>query len=577
MFLKRFIILAAGVLLAIAAFIIYFEYSKTQMEARFRAEREKYHIEGSVLQMTAASSISNAPAPAPNSTGSGDSNALIGPVPPPTSSATDTSTPTPAPTDTTTPTPQVTTPDPSLMPAPAPATGTDSNAAPAAPVMPSTLNSPRQPASVFQFAAYRPDLTPFRSALAIGQTAAAPAADTTAPAPTPQPEAPAPSAAAGNEASVIVLLYHQFVPAGTHVPAKLQWTMPVDVFASEMKYIHDNGYHVVSLSDVLAFIHHQKALPPGSVCITIDDGYKSPLVFAKPILDLYHYPWTFFIYPQFINDHPTSNYRGAASWPELLELQKEGVDIECHSMTHPTMTKKGSKSADQYAAWLVNETAGAKKVLEEHMGKTIPCFAYPYGAYNKQVEAATIAAGFEAIFTVESNPVHSTTNPYRIGRYTITQAEEKNFAAYLRQSALGIAKADPEPGSTITNSQPVITAVLSEMSADSLDPTSLVTQVRDMDVVKHDFDPATNTVRIYLPRPLVQPVEFVNIRVRDAKTGAIMVANWSFNYDPGAGATIHPPIPSSTPAPAPPPAPAPAPSATVGTSPASSPAQPKTD
>jgi peptidoglycan/xylan/chitin deacetylase (PgdA/CDA1 family) len=509
--------------------------------------------------MTAAGALGGAPAPAPtvSSSAGADSNALIGPVPPAASSSTDTSTP-------------VTTPDAGSTPAPAPAN--DSNAAPIMPFTPSTLNAPRQSGNVFQFAAWRPDLAPISSTVLFGQSTT-PAVTTSASAPPSLPEAPAPSTSSGSESSVIVLLYHQFVPPGTHVSPKLQWTMQQDVFESEMKYIHDNGYHVVSMSDVLAFIHHEKILPPGSVCITIDDGYKSAIALAKPILDKYGYPWTFFIYPQFINNTPTSSYKGAASWPELKQLQAEGVDIECHSMTHPILTKHGSKTPDQYAAWLENETAGAKKILEEQMGKPITCFAYPYGAHNKQVEAATIAAGFKAIFTVDSNPVHSTTSPYSIGRYTITQNVEKEF---------GVTRADPDPGSTISNPQPVITAVLTQMSADALDPASIETQVRDMGVVKHDFDPATNTVRIYLPRPLIQPVEFVNIHVRDAKTGAILVANWSFNYEPGAGAAVHPPILTSAPASTPPPAPTnanasaaetPAPSSTVGTAPA----LPKTD
>ena len=571
MFLKRFIILAVGVLLSIAAFVIYFEYSRSQMEERFRTEREKFHITGP-LQLTEANVPSEAPAPQPNFTGAQDTNALIGPVPPSGTSTPDSSS-TPAPS----PAPAASS-DSNSTPNPAPAA--DSNAAPATPSAPSTVNFPRpgNAMPVFQFASYRPDLAPFRSAIVMGQAtpAAAPVAAEPAPADATQPPA-------SGESSVIVLLYHQIAPAGTKLSPKLQWTMQEDVFASEMQYIHDNGYHVVPMSDVLAFIRHQKSLPAGSVCITFDDGYKSPLVFAKPILDKYGYPWTFFIYPQFINDTPTAGYKGAASWPELLELQKEGVDIECHSMTHPILTKHGSKTPDQYAAWLENETAGAKKILEQHMGKPITCFAYPYGAYNKQVQAAVIAAGFQAIFTVADNPVHSTTNIFSIGRYTITQGVEKNFAAYLHQSALSFTKADPEPGAVITNPQPVITAVLTQMSADALDPASLETQVRDMGVVKHDFDPATNTLRIYLPRPLIQPDVLVNVRVKDAKTGQIMVANWSFNYEPGAGAAVHAPIPVTAPAPSPAPAPSAARPNTapsipaVSNAPVSPPAAPKTD
>ena len=568
MFLKRFIILAVGVLVSIGAFVIYFEYSRSQMEERFRAKREEFHLTGP-LQLTAANISAEAPAPAavPSSTGAPDTNTLIGPVPPPASATPDSSssaTPAPvmpAPTLTpdagTTPAPAASS-DFNLTPTPTPAPAADSNTAPVTPSVPSTVNFPRQfdNASVFQIASYRPDLTPFRSAVELGQATPSTTPDAAAPAPVEAAQPPI-----QGEASVIVLLYHQIAPAGTKLSPKLQWTMQADIFESEMKYIHDNGYHVVPMSDVLAFIRHQKTLPAGSICITFDDGYKSPLVFAKPILDKYGYPWTFFIYPQFVNDNPTTSYKGAVSWPELLQLQKEGVDIECHSMTHPILTKKGNKSPEQYAAWLQNETAGAKKILEQHMGKRITCFAYPYGANNKQVEQAVIDAGFDAIFTVADNPVHSTTNIHSIGRYTITQGVEKNFAGYLHQSALSLSAADPEPGATISNPQPVITAVLTQMSADKLDPASLETQIRDMGVVKHDFDPATNTLRLYLPRPLIQHDEWINIHVKDAKTGQVMVANWSFNYEPGAGAAVHAPIPTSAPAPAAAPVPTPAPAA----------------
>ncbi len=41
-----------------------------------------------------------------------------------------------------------------------------------------------------------------------------------------------------------------------------------------MKYLHDNNYHVVPLSDVVRFVKHEIGLPPNAVAITIDDGYK---------------------------------------------------------------------------------------------------------------------------------------------------------------------------------------------------------------------------------------------------------------------------------------------------------------
>ena len=546
MLLKRIIVLAAGVLLFIAAFIIFFDVSRNKMENNFKAERVKFGVEGVVLT---SATPPTTPATAPSAVNA-DGNNLIGPVPP-------TSAPSTSATPATDSMPAVPAPAPDSTPVPAPL---DTNAAPApTPSAPasSTMYDRRESATpFFQLAAYHPDAD---TAVQLAQTLPGATVQTvTPPAPTIAPEsAPAPVAttsalrstpSATSGQTVIVFLWHQFKPAGTPISPKFMWTMHQDVFASEMKYIHDNGYNVIPMSQMLDFLHHKGTIPPKAVVITIDDGYKSAVVYAAPILKQYGYPWTFFIYPEFVT---VAEGSGAVSWNDLLELQKEGVDIESHSMTHPKLTSHRQKwngsihelTPDEYAAWLENETAGSKKLLEEKMGKPITVFAYPYGLYNKQVEAAAIGAGYDAIVTVADNPVHASTNIKSIGRYTMTTPVEKNFAAYLRQGVLVLENADPAPGTTISNPRPVITASLSY--AGTLDPSSIETEVRDFGNVKHDFDPATNTIRLYLPRNLIQPVVLVNIRVQDAATKQVMVANWHFNYEPAAGAAApaaHAPI-----------------------------------
>ena len=556
MLLKRIMALLGAVVLFIAGFIIYSDVLHSQMEERFRAEREKYHVDNLVLT---ASDPDAQVRPLSIPAAGTDSNALIGPVPPAT---TDNNAAAPA----ASATPAPSSPDTNAAP-PAPA-NTDTIAAPpppppdtnlpATPIPSSSMNYPRGNVSpFFQLASYRPSdagaMEMANPMVSVVTNSPAPAETSTEPTPSAAPKAlpavtPAePHTGNAGEGSVIVLLYHQFKAAGVKIPAMYQWTMNVDVFESEMKYIHDNGYNVISMADLLKFLHHQGTVPPRAVCITIDDGYKSAIVYAAPILKKYGYPWTFFIYPDFIT---VGEGPGAASWNDLLELQKEGIDIESHSMTHPNLKLHHQKvkgvwhnfTDQEYAEWLNNETAGSKALLEQHMGKTITCFAYPYGEYNTQVENAAIAAGYDAIFTVADNPVHSTTSLHSIGRYTITQGVEKNFAAYLRQGALGLSDADPAPGATTSNPRPVISATLGYQG--TLDPKSIETSVRDFGDVRHDFDPQTNTIRLYLPRDLIQPVVLVNIRVKDAQTGQVMVANWHFNYEPdaAAAAAAHTPI-----------------------------------
>src|ERR1700683_4187177 len=94
MFLKRSIVLAAAVLLFIAAFIIYSDVYHAQMENRFRAEREKFGIEGAVLTAAGPATSTEAP-PVPAAAPVTDTNTLTNPVPPPSSSSPDsTETPT---------------------------------------------------------------------------------------------------------------------------------------------------------------------------------------------------------------------------------------------------------------------------------------------------------------------------------------------------------------------------------------------------------------------------------------------------------------------------------------------------
>jgi peptidoglycan/xylan/chitin deacetylase (PgdA/CDA1 family) len=553
MLLKRLTLLAAGVLLFILAFIVYFEVSNTRMEQRFAAEREKFNIPpGAILTEAepATPKLPASPIPAPTSpSGTVDTNTLIGPVPPP---ATDT-TPAPAASNpdsapmapTPSAAPDTTTPVPSTS---LPMPDTNSAPAPSAPTPSSTMNDSATSGSpYFLRTAFRSDEAPRVQVLdaSLGQLPPGNPAPVPAPDAVSTPVAPEPTTAAAVsgsahpvEGSVIILLYHQFKAAGVPIPAKFQWTLNVNVFEDEMKYIHDNGYHVVSLADVVRFLKHEIILPPGSVCITIDDGYKSAIVYAAPILKKYGYPWTFYIYPQFIT---TAEGNGAASWNDLRQLQAEGVDIECHSMTHPNLARKGGKTPEQYDAWLTNETAGAKAILEKQLGKPVTSFAYPFGEYNKEVEAKVLAAGFETILTVAGNPVHSTSNPHSLGRYTITQSEVKNFVSDLHQGALGLGDPTPAPGATVTNPRPVISAVIGY--AGTLDPNSIETTVEDFDV-RHDFDPTTDTVRLYLPRDLIKQTVVVRVHVKDAKTGQVMVANWHFNYEPVGGA-VHSPIPAT--------------------------------
>ncbi|HET7146957.1 MAG TPA: polysaccharide deacetylase family protein [Candidatus Nitrosopolaris sp.] len=118
------------------------------------------------------------------------------------------------------------------------------------------------------------------------------------------------------------------------------------------------------------------------VILSFDDNRKGDFTYAKPILDKYGFKATFFIICGKTTD------KGAMNWQDIAAMQKDGMDIESHTMTH--------KHLNHLSANALNfEIAGSKQCLANH-GYNTTSFAYPYdeGADNVTV-VNTVAKNYE--------------------------------------------------------------------------------------------------------------------------------------------------------------------------------------
>lgn len=68
------------------------------------------------------------------------------------------------------------------------------------------------------------------------------------------------------------------------------------------------------------------------------------------------------------------------SWNTYIELQKNNVNIQCHTHNHLYLKGKSEKVIEQ-------EFRTSKELLEKHLNKSINWVAYPVGGYNQQVIA----------------------------------------------------------------------------------------------------------------------------------------------------------------------------------------------
>jgi peptidoglycan/xylan/chitin deacetylase (PgdA/CDA1 family) len=401
---------------------------------------------------------------------------------------------------------------------------------------------------------YRHILRHFHHDAGLAAAAAATPAPATAPTPVPTPAAPTPppAVAINKSAGAIVLLYHRFED---HPRNDLE-IMPTE-FEKEMQELKDNGFTVIPMQDFIAWRHGEKNIPDKSCIITIDDGYISGYDIAWPILKKFGYPFTLFIYIDYIGAGGKS-----ISWDQLAEMRDAGVDIECHTYSHSHLDSPGygvdpptrvrvEKDIQTLGrdGWLRKEIIDSRKVLQQNLGIKVDAFAYPYGTgdHNPQIRAIIKEAGYDMAFNVYGQRNGYSFPAYdEVGRYAIGGNDApKIFAEAMKmvgggggpatepafaQLASASMVTEPAEGATIKETMPTIRANLATMGP--IDPGSVKMRISGLGQVPAKYDPKTHIVSYTVPTPLAKDTYFVFL---DATLdGKQAETKWNFNVDPAA-------------------------------------------
>jgi peptidoglycan/xylan/chitin deacetylase (PgdA/CDA1 family) len=211
--------------------------------------------------------------------------------------------------------------------------------------------------------------------------------------------------------TVPVLAYHQFAEKSTN-----KMTVSREAFEAQMRLLKDKGYQVVSLEQLLAFLDFRGQLPEKAVVITIDDGWRSTYDIAFPILKKYGYPATLFVYTQLIGGGAKS-----LSWDQLREMAGQGLDVQCHTVTHRNLAlQQVQESPEQYFEGVRREIADAARTIEQKLGKRPTSLAYPYGDTNGLAIALLRSEGFKAAFTLVREPNPFFAPNFHLGRSMIS-------------------------------------------------------------------------------------------------------------------------------------------------------------
>lgn len=208
---------------------------------------------------------------------------------------------------------------------------------------------------------------------------------------------------------VPILVYHNIAPQ-----AKGRLVMASRTFEEQMRYLKAHGYRVVSLREFHRFNSLGQQLPRRAVVLTFDDGYKSVLQYAYPILKELAFTATLFVYTDYIGSG-----RNALTWEELRQLAREGFDIQAHSKTHDDLRRRRGESDNEYARRMQAELEHPLTLFRRNLGRSSQILAYPYGAHDDELLQKVKEYGYVAAFDVRRQENPSFVHPLMIHRSQI--------------------------------------------------------------------------------------------------------------------------------------------------------------
>ena len=244
--------------------------------------------------------------------------------------------------------------------------------------------------------------------------------------------------------AVPVMMYHRITELPDDADESLRnLTVTPKNFALQMEYLVENGYAVLTATEVHTAVRLGEPLPEKAVTITLDDGYDSQFNQAFPILQRYGLDATLFLVSG------TLGSARHATWAEAQQMSRAGLDVGSHSVGHLNLVLLSRRHLD-------NELRNSKRALERALGVGIVQFAYPYGQYDDRVKQRARRAGYLAGWRAGGGWVTAASDPFMLPRVRVgTSTTMARFIQMITQRPApeeAAAPSDPRVGDTQTPS-----------------------------------------------------------------------------------------------------------------------------
>lgn len=193
-------------------------------------------------------------------------------------------------------------------------------------------------------------------------------------------------------------------------------TVRAEKFAGQLHTLRLMRYDLSGLDDVCSWLKGSGKHVRRPVVITFDDGYRDLFEYAFPLLVKYQVPAVVFLVAERnINSWVNRADKGPLkllSWSQVKVMSDAGIVFGSHSLAHFQLTRCNNTR-------LQAEVVDSKKIIEDHIGREVKHFCYPFGNHDQRVEDAVRGAGYDSACTTDKGAVLPGANPWRLPRLTV--------------------------------------------------------------------------------------------------------------------------------------------------------------
>ena len=230
--------------------------------------------------------------------------------------------------------------------------------------------------------------------------------------------------------AVPILMYHAI--AAVACARESAYTTPAQVFEQQMRQLCERGWTGITVGELVNRWEQGRSIAPGTVAISLDDGFACAYDTAWPILARYGHRATVYAISGYLDRMGRFDAdlgvpaRPMLSRAQVRALHEAGIEIGSHSVNHCDLRRMP-------AAALHNELVRSRSILQDLIGAPIEHLAYPRGLFDRRVRRAVIDAGYRSACATLPGLDTATTDRFALRRAQVgDDPNPARFEAQLR-------------------------------------------------------------------------------------------------------------------------------------------------